>query len=279
MFGDVISQHGDWIWLGSLIESLAPFGYSERLVRTSVFRLVEDDWLQVKKVGRKSYYTLTSLATNHNKKAARRIYAESITTINREWLLVIPSFVTEPKSTQFKKQLTWLGFSTITTSLFAHPSIERESLDETIRELELEDKVIVFSSRTIDKHSSKVLKRLVFEKWDLQSLQLKYDSFIDSYQSIYQRLNTGQTISHQQSYLIRILLIHEYRRILLKDHELSTNMLPDDWSGFVANQLVKNLYQLLNTNSENYILGNLRAINGFLPISNIDSKQRFKSRE
>ncbi|MCJ8269158.1 MAG: hypothetical protein MJK04_07115, partial [Psychrosphaera sp.] len=36
VFGDVMSGHGQWIWLGSLIEALQGLGYSERLVRTSV---------------------------------------------------------------------------------------------------------------------------------------------------------------------------------------------------------------------------------------------------
>ncbi|MCW9000372.1 MAG: hypothetical protein OQK04_16810, partial [Kangiellaceae bacterium] len=35
VFGDLVSQHGGWIWLGSLIQALAPLGFSERLIRTS----------------------------------------------------------------------------------------------------------------------------------------------------------------------------------------------------------------------------------------------------
>src|SRR5213080_3968262 len=40
VFGDSIAPHGGAVWLGSLIELLAPFGISDRLVRTSVFRFV-----------------------------------------------------------------------------------------------------------------------------------------------------------------------------------------------------------------------------------------------
>ena len=38
--------HGGAIWLGDLIELLAPLGINERLLRTSVFRLVAQNWLQ-----------------------------------------------------------------------------------------------------------------------------------------------------------------------------------------------------------------------------------------
>ena len=46
VFGDAIAPRGGSVWLGSLIGIMADFGISERLVRTSVFRLAEDGWLE-----------------------------------------------------------------------------------------------------------------------------------------------------------------------------------------------------------------------------------------
>ncbi|WP_308621985.1 hypothetical protein [Massilia sp. Se16.2.3] len=45
VMGDAIAPHGGAAWLGSLIELLAPLGVTDRLVRTSVFRLVQEGWL------------------------------------------------------------------------------------------------------------------------------------------------------------------------------------------------------------------------------------------
>ena len=45
IFGDAIAPHGGAVWLGSLIELLAPFGVNDRLLRTSVFRLAQEGWL------------------------------------------------------------------------------------------------------------------------------------------------------------------------------------------------------------------------------------------
>ena len=58
-FCDVVTQHGGEIWLGSVIHALAPLGVNERLIRTAVFRLVQDGWLESRKLGRRSYYRLT----------------------------------------------------------------------------------------------------------------------------------------------------------------------------------------------------------------------------
>ena len=38
LFGDAIVPHGGRVWLGSLIDLLAPFGINDRLLRTSVLR-------------------------------------------------------------------------------------------------------------------------------------------------------------------------------------------------------------------------------------------------
>ncbi len=46
LLGDALGPHGGAIWLGDLIELLAPVGINERLLRTSVFRLVAQDWLR-----------------------------------------------------------------------------------------------------------------------------------------------------------------------------------------------------------------------------------------
>ena len=54
--GDTIAPHGGGFWLGSMIELLAPLGVGDRLVRTSVFRLVQEGWLTASREGRRSRY-------------------------------------------------------------------------------------------------------------------------------------------------------------------------------------------------------------------------------
>ena len=77
-------------------------------------------------------------------------------------------------------------------------------------------------------------------------------------------IKNNKTLSDQQCYFLRCLLIHEYRRVLLKDHELPENMLPENWSGFYANELVKNLYAYFSKGSNRYI-SQLENADGYLP--------------
>lgn len=270
-----MSVHGQWVWLGSLIEALAPLGYSERLVRTSVFRLVQDDWLQTRKIGRKSYYCFTDTAKKHNEKAARRIYAGGFGAWDGRWLIVLPTFVSEPELSQFRRQLQWLGFSPIASGVYAHPSFEQQSLEETVQELNLSDKVVIFTSKTLDTASDAVLKHLVMDKWNIKELERDYQQFISIYQPMSELINNTR-LSDKQSFLLRILLIHEYRRILLKDHELPQDMLPNPWAGFAAHKLVSKMYGQLANASSRYVERKLENADGKLPEGTTEFWVRFK---
>ena len=59
-FGDVVSQHGKEIWLGSAATALQGLGINDRLVRTSVFRLTKEGWLEVDREGRRSFYRFSN---------------------------------------------------------------------------------------------------------------------------------------------------------------------------------------------------------------------------
>ena len=228
VFGDTVSQHGGWIWLGSLIEAIQPLGFSERLIRTSVFRLVQDDWLQVEKIGRKSYYAFTESASQQYRKAARRIYSNTSTNASDGWLLVFPSFVPESQMQSFKRQLRWLGFSSLASGTLAHPSIDHTSLQETLEEMNLTNEVIVMQSQTLDTQSEANLKYLVQERWDVSELEQQYQSLVEDYSALQLlQANRQNKLDAEKQFLLRTLLVHEYRRLLLKDHELPKSMLPD----------------------------------------------------
>src|SRR5210317_2306437 len=76
VFGDSIAPRGGTVWLGSLIRAMGEFGINERLVRTSVYRLVKDGWLQSRQIGRRSYYSLTDEGRERFALATHRIYGE-----------------------------------------------------------------------------------------------------------------------------------------------------------------------------------------------------------
>jgi len=66
IFGDSVLHRGGNISLASLIQLLELFGFNDRAVRTSVFRLVKNDWLCSDKIGRTSFYRITDSSRSTN---------------------------------------------------------------------------------------------------------------------------------------------------------------------------------------------------------------------
>jgi len=281
IFGDTVSQHGSWLWLSSLIKTLEPLGFNDRQVRTSVYRLVQSNWLQVNKVGRCSYYCFTDFAMAHYEKAARRIYAADQADWNENWILVLPISVPEDKKEEFRKSLLWQGFNTLVSGLYAHPSCDASSLDEAIHELGLAGNVIILNGSIADLNSQSVIKSLIKDRWKLSALETSYRDFLNFYRPLCQQLLNKQDKSEQLSttdcFLLRAILIHDYRRILLRDPDFPQAMLTQGWVGYEAHDLVKRMYKTLVEPSTAYIEENMNNAQGKLPEASNKFYQRFVS--
>ena len=264
VFGDSISPHGGSIWLGSLIDALAPLGINERLVRTSVFRLVQEDWLSVTKIGRRSYYSLTEAGNSQFERAARRIYTAERPDWNGEWTLVFFSTVSPEKREELRKNLLWQGFGQLAPDLFAHPKSDDRSLDETLQELGLFDDVIILNAEARHVTSTRAMKVLTQTKWGLEELQQEYTHFLSVFRPVAQAVEKLDEIEPLVCFQLRTLLIHEYRRILLKDTDLPVELLPSGWPGISAQHLTANLYTVLGPGAERYLQTHVEAADGLL---------------
>lgn len=274
IFGDVISQHGDWIWLGSLINCMASLGFNDRAVRTSAFRLVQNGWLDVEKFGRKSYYCFTDYAKVQYGKTSRKMYSSEPIKWDNKWLFVLTNAISEEKREALKKGLSWQGFNMLTTNLYGHPSSDRRSLDELLIEHNIMQDVAVFSASTEEAQSQEVIRSLVSARWDIEELAQQYQKFLTYYRHLIGKMNVS-VLSTEECFVFRSALIHDYRKIQLKDPELPDDLLPSGWVGFEASDLVKRLYKALAEPSLEYIEQKLVNAQGNLPAANTDFYSRF----
>jgi len=237
MFGDSVAVHGGRVWLGSLIDALAAFHIAERLTRTSVFRLVKDDWLSVERVGRRAYYAFTPHGRREYERTARRIYATERSPWDGAWTLAIPHAVSGPARERLRASLGWIGFAQISSGVFAHPTADRAALTDVIDELDLADRVLVIDARIDDVDALAAIAR---DRWGLLELAARYRRFLKAF-APFESLPPKRTDA-QDCYVVRTLLIHEYRRILLTDPDLPDALLPTDWPGRAAAELTRALY-------------------------------------
>ena len=273
VFGDSIAPRGGTVWLGSLIAVMQDFGVGERLVRTSVFRLVQDGWLQATQVGRRSYYSLTEDGRERFEQATHKIYGKPVSNWDDRWTTVLLTNVDGTTRDAVRKELGWLGFGALSTSVFAHPAPDMTDLDVALHRLGVADDLVILSAQVI--RNEPAMRRLAQQSWNLADIDERYASFVERFRPLITAYGKDANVSPKAAFLIRTLLIQEYRKVLLRDPHLPAQLLPAAWHGTAAYQLCRNLYLAIYAQADAYLTETMETADGPLPPPTGEFMQRF----
>ncbi len=273
VFGDAIAPRGGHVWLGSLIEAMAGFGISERLVRTSVFRLTQDGWLQSEQVGRRSYYSLSDDGRERFEQATHRIYGAPVVSWDGKWCLLLLSGLDTAAKEITRKECGWLGFGPLSANVLAHPAPDLADLDVTIQRVGIADELVVLSGQTVRNEIG--MQRLAHNCWSLGEIDDRYGQFVDGFRPLMLAMRRNSEIPDKTAFLVRTLLIQEYRKVLLRDPLLPQELLPGRWQGAAAYQLCRNLYRALHRQADVYVSETMETADGPLPPPGLAFMTRF----
>lgn len=261
VIGDAIAPHGGRVWLGSLIELMAPFGVTDRLLRTSVFRLAQEGWLVANRDGRRSLYAIAAQAQARLERANRRIYAAPGLHWDGRWTFVMApnGSIAAPLRAALRKELAWEGYAMLAPGVLAHPAPNLDSLGEILARTGAAGKVFVCAANALPGAPSRPLRELVTEAWDLRLESASYRQFIATFSALLAMLQQTGTPDPAAAFAIRALLIHAYRRVQLHDPMLPVELLPDPWPGSDAYALAGAIYRLVTASAEEHVMALLHA--------------------
>src|SRR5437879_3762268 len=124
--------------------------------------------------------------------------------------------------------------------------------------------------------------------WDLGDLTRRYRRFVDTFTPVAAAVaacstatGSGTTascvaaIDGEAAFVIRTLLIHEYRKIHLQDPLLPPALLPADWVGAAGYELCKGLYARVFAAAEGFLSNTASTISDPLPAANAAAYARF----
>ena len=272
IFGDAVAPRGAVVTLGSLIQLAAPFGLTERLVRTSVARLAQDGWLLARRDGRLSEYQLAPWGQQRFAEATRRIYSKGPADWDGHWtLLVLPPNGSKRRES-LRDGLRWLGFGQLSPGVFAHPNSDLGQARQWTASLDIGKDALLFRAAGADVG---IDKTVVSVGWDLGELARRYKRFVDAYSSVAAALNTRNGLAPESAFVIRTLLIHEYRKVHLQDPLLPPALLPTDWVGSSAYELSAQLYGKVFAAAEQFLTTTASTLDGNLPTADAAVFERF----
>src|SRR6266540_2347705 len=251
VFGDAIVPRGGSVWLGTLLEFFEQLDIDASVVRTAMSRLTADGWFERNKIGRNSFYRLVKRERQTFDIATRHIYgAPASDWTGRFELLLIGNGEDRDASRDALKNA---GFGSPLPGVWVAPSgvpVPAEAAGAIRLEVSAEDD----SGR-----------RLLSESWPLDRTADAYLKFIKTFEPLRGSIGRGEILSDADAFTARILLIHHYRRVVLRDPLLPTPLLPRDWPGRAARRLCAEIYRGLLPASEQWLDGHATNENGPLP--------------
>ena len=285
VFGDAVLPRGGRIWLGSLIGLLEPLQLNERLIRTSVFRLAKEEWLRTEAHGRRADYMLTPAGRRRFEEVSRHIYASHTPIWDRRWRLILTVGELDPTQRErLRSALFWQGFGVLGSDCFVHPSADLTTVFDAL----MTDGMADLLSRlmpllAVDPRFGLAASDadMVQRAWNLEKLAAAYADFVTRYHPILKTLrqDVRNEIDDESAFLLRTLLIHDYRRLLLRDPELPDVLLPANWPGQKARLLCKELYRRLLASSERHLDLHMKLANGEIPEASEMLAERFQNED
>ena len=258
VWGDAVVPRGGSLWLGTLQAILDRFGCNEGQVRTAMSRLTEEGWLLRTRQGRLSFYRLGPRGEASFGAAARRIYGPpraGLPPWDGAFRLVLSA---DPA---VREALAPQGFVPLAPGLLAGTEGAPEALPAAAP-------VLLARPRSPAEAAA-----LATRAWTaLPAVAEGYRRFAAAFGP----LAAAPGPPAEEALPLRLLLVHEWRRVALRDPALPPALLPPGWPGGAARALAAALYRRLLPAAEAWLSAEGRAEEGPLPAAGPELASRFR---
>jgi len=255
VFGDAVAPHDAAVPVQALVQLLAGVGVNDRLVRTSLTRLVRDGILRNEKIGRRSIYAIDPASLSLFEHADNRIYVHRELDWDGDWTLAVVDATasTTAGRTRLRRELTWLGMGTVAPNVLASPNLDPAAITSMLDRLGDDHHVLVTRGAATVGASTMSDEEIARRFAPVDDLSARYAQIIDWFDPIVRAFDQTDDPSPQDCWTARLLLIATFRRIALVDPALPEKLLPDTWNGATARDLVGSLYERIHEHAERWL--------------------------
>jgi phenylacetic acid degradation operon negative regulatory protein len=268
VYGDAIVPRGGSLWLGSLLEMMAGFGVEPGLVRTAVSRLVADGWFERTRVGKQSYYRLSAWGAAEFAAATARIYRAAEPPWSGEMELAVITTADPTARAVHRERMLRAGWGQTGATVMMRPHLPAMPGAGPPASPD----IISLVTRPQATANARALAKAC---WQLSELGTAYRQFLAAFRPVAAEVAEGAELGDAEAFQLRTLLIHDWRRIVLRDPLLPRAMLPEDWPGLAALELVSGAYRRILARAERWLDRHAVSERGPLPPPSAALAERF----
>ncbi|MHB2264272.1 PaaX family transcriptional regulator [Aliihoeflea sp. PC F10.4] len=239
MFGDAIMPRGGRVGLGVLQDVMGRLRVEPGALRTAMSRLASDGWVIREREGRNAFYRLAENGRHAFDLATRRIYAGGPPEWDGTWTVAIAPPDSE---NDVLAGAAGLGFVRVNGGVHIRPETEGAP-----------DVADALAGALVVHGSSAEHPEAFHALWPSHEVADAYRALIDELEPLAAALGGGAKLSPIDAMAARVLVIHGWRRIVLRDPGLPLALQPGDWPGEKARALVRNVYAVLAPTSEDWL--------------------------
>jgi phenylacetic acid degradation operon negative regulatory protein len=257
LMGDAIMPRGGVVALSTVLDLCAGLGIGAGVVRTAVSRLSADGWVVARRQGRASFYEIGPARRGEFVRAARHIFGPSRRPQVDQLSLILLESCDGREA--LRHRLARLGFVAWQGVMIAPerplpPSVAAD--------------VLAVTATAADD----TIMRIATKAWRLVGLAALYEDFMAAYRPV---AAAARGFEPRDAIMARILMVHDYRKIMLRDPRLPGALLPDPWIGAAARRLCGAIYGDLLDQSERWLDVNALRPCGALPPADSSLGHRF----
>ncbi|MBX3087269.1 MAG: regulator [Cryobacterium sp.] len=238
---------GGWISIAELIRLMEAVGVPASHARTAVQRVKAKGLLQSSSLDSVSGYRLNPEAIPMLERGDRRIFKFRQQRNGGAWCLISFSFPEAQRALrhQLRKHLSLVGCGTVSTGLWICPAFLTHEVEDILRELKVQDSVIVFITDTPQMSLS--LKSAISAWWDLDRIASCHLDFLSRFEDWTSVEDPAEAFSKY------VTVLDSWRIIPYIDPGLQPNALPKDWPGFRSVALFDRLKWELEPTAELFV--------------------------
>ncbi|WP_018349066.1 PaaX family transcriptional regulator [Longispora albida] len=230
VYGLYARETGGWMSIAALIRILGELGVDEPAVRSAMSRLKRRGLLEPRRHDGSAGYALTEAAAHLLREGDERIFHPRRGQVSDGWVLVVFSVPETERQRRhtLRSQLTRLGFGTAAPGVWVAPAHRYAIVRDTLDRLDLSQYVTLFVGETpgiVD----------IEAWWDLPELRTLYEEFLAAYSAV-----TGENALADW-----VRALTAWRRLPYLDPGLPHELLPADWPGTAAHDLLHTLERKL----------------------------------